>query len=196
MGARPGQYTRYHNTGGQCTLLGSYFASVLSCQLTVTTCVNLDNVKTNQKWDDIMSHSVSECGFQVPKTYQAAAHIWGLPRWWKLLLLMYKIFDMRTFGLSHQFKGPTTVKVAKTGFMRKIVKFTITGPLIWCDNPQVRMSKILYINNNNFHHLGRSQMCAGGCYVFRASQPHSGTLCPVLLLIIMMDTAISRNHLK
>ena len=25
-------------------------------------------------------HSVSECGFQVPKTYQAAAHIWGLPR--------------------------------------------------------------------------------------------------------------------
>ena len=26
------------------------------------------------------AHSVSECGFQVPKTYQAAAHIWGLPR--------------------------------------------------------------------------------------------------------------------
>ena len=26
---------------------------------------------------------------------------------------MYKIFDMRTFGLSHQIKGPTTVKVAK-----------------------------------------------------------------------------------
>ena len=25
-------------------------------------------------------HSVSECGFQVPKTYQAAAHIWGLLR--------------------------------------------------------------------------------------------------------------------
>ena len=25
-------------------------------------------------------HSVSECGFQVPKTYQAAAHIWSLPR--------------------------------------------------------------------------------------------------------------------
>ena len=83
---------------------------------------------------------------------------------------------MRTCGLSHQIKGPTTVKLAKSGFNCKIVKFTITGPLIWCDNPQVRMSKILYINNNNFHHLGRSQMCAGGCYVFRASQPHSGTL--------------------
>ena len=39
------------------------------------------------------------------------------------------------------------------------------------------MSKILYINNNNFHHLGRSQICAGGCYVFRTSKPHSGTLC-------------------
>ena len=25
-------------------------------------------------------HSVSECVFQVPKTYQAPAHIWGLPR--------------------------------------------------------------------------------------------------------------------
>ena len=60
----------------------------------------------------IMLHSVSECGFQVPKTYQAPAHIWDLPRWWKSLLLMYKIFDMRTFGLSHQIKGPTTVKLA------------------------------------------------------------------------------------
>ena len=25
-------------------------------------------------------HSVSECGFQVPKTYQAPANIWDLPR--------------------------------------------------------------------------------------------------------------------
>ena len=124
-------------------------------------------------------HSVSECGFQVPKTYQAAAHIWGLPRWWKLLLLMYKIFDMRTFGLSHQIKGPTTVKVAKTGsncINCKKANFTVVGPLIWCDNPHVRMSKILYINNNDFHNLGRSQMCAGACYVFRTSKPHSRTL--------------------
>ena len=95
---------------------------------------------------------------------------------WKSLLLMYKIFDMRTCGLSHQIKGPTTVKLAKTGLNCKIVKFTITGPLIWCDNPQVRLSKILYINNNDFHHLGRSQMCAGGCCYFRLSKPHSGTL--------------------
>ena len=89
---------------------------------------------------------------------------------------------MRTCGLSHQIKGPTTVKLAKTGLNCKIVKFTITGPLIWCDNPQVRMSKILYINNNNFHNLGRSQMCAGGCCYFRPSKPHSGTLCPELIL--------------
>ena len=25
-------------------------------------------------------HSVSECGFEIPKTYQAPAHIWDLPR--------------------------------------------------------------------------------------------------------------------
>ena len=64
------------------------------------------------------------------------------------------------------------------GIHSGINNFTVVGPLIWCDNPQVRMSKILYINinNNNFHHLGRSQMCAGGCYVFRTSKPHSGTL--------------------
>ena len=61
------------------------------------------------------THSLSECGFEIPKTYRAPAHIWDLPRWWKLLLLMYKIFDRRTFGISHQIKGPTTVKVAKTG---------------------------------------------------------------------------------
>ena len=72
-------------------------------------------------------HSVPECGFEGLKTYQAPAHIWDLPRLWKLLLLMYKIFDMRTCGLSHQIKGPTTVKLAKAGFNCKIVKFTIIG---------------------------------------------------------------------
>ena len=54
--------------------------------------------------------------------------------------------------------------------------FTVIGPIIWCDNPQVRMWKILYTNNNYFHHLGRSQMCAGACYYFSPSKPHSGTL--------------------
>ena len=139
-------------------------------------------------WNNIHTlvtvHSVSECGFQVPKTYQAAAHIWGLPRWWKLLLLMYKIFDMRTFGLSHQIKGPTTVKVAKTGsncINCKKANFTVVGPLIWCDNPKVRMSKILYIHNNDFHHLGRSQICAGAWYVFGTWKPNSETLWCALL---------------
>ena len=76
---------------------------------------------------DIMkgTHSVPECGFEGLKTYQAPAHIWDLPRWWKSLLLIYKIFHMRTFGLSHQIMGPTTVKVAKTGFHFKIASFTI-----------------------------------------------------------------------
>ena len=36
----------------------------------------------------ISIHSLSECGFEILKRHQAAAHIWGLPRWWKLLLLM------------------------------------------------------------------------------------------------------------
>ena len=78
---------------------------------------------------------------------------------------MYKIFDRRTCGLSHQIKGPTIVKLANIGSCRKIASFTIVGPLIWYDNPQVRLSKILYINNNDFHQLGRSQLCAGAWYV-------------------------------
>ena len=126
-----------------------------------------------------IAHSLSECGFEILKTYQAPAHIWELPRWCKSLLLMYKIFDMHTFGLSHQIKEPTTVKLAFLQLIQLepvLATFTVVGPLIWCDNPKVCMSKILYINNNNFHHLGRSQMCAGGCYVFRTSKPHSGTL--------------------
>ena len=45
----------------------------------------------------IRCHSLSECGFEIQKTYQAPAHIWDLPRWWKSLLLMYKIFqDLKT----------------------------------------------------------------------------------------------------
>ena len=27
-----------------------------------------------------IAHSLSECGFEILKTYQAPAHIWGLPR--------------------------------------------------------------------------------------------------------------------
>ena len=42
------------------------------------------------------------------------------------------------------------------------------------------MSKILYINNNDFHHLGRSQICAGAWYVFRISKPHSERLCIII----------------
>ena len=38
------------------------------------------------------------------------------------------------------------------------------------------MSKIFYINNNNFHHLGRPQMCAGAWCLFRISKSHSERL--------------------
>ena len=86
---------------------------------------------------------------------------------------------MRTFGLSHQIKGPTTVKLAFLQLIQLepvLATFTVVGPLIWCDNPKVRMSKILYINNNNFHHLGRPQMCAGAWCLFGISKSHSERL--------------------
>ena len=41
---------------------------------------------------------------------------------------MYKIFDMRTCGLSHQIMGHTTVKMAKSGFMRKIANLQLEVP--------------------------------------------------------------------
>ena len=50
------------------------------------------------------------------------------------------------------------------------------GPLTWYDSAQVRMWIILNINNNAFHHLGKSQICAGADHYFRSSKPHSGKL--------------------
>ena len=87
-----------------------------------------------------------------------------------------------------------------------LATFTVVGPIIWCDNPQVRMWKILYINNNYFHHLGRSQMCAGAWYVFSPSKPHSGTrwhvnyennnlLCKERLIAISIGECTTANSL-
>ena len=50
------------------------------------------------------------------------------------------------------------------------------GPLIWYDSAQVRMWIILNINYNDFHHLGKSQICAGADHYFSPSKPHSGKL--------------------
>ena len=41
---------------------------------------------------------------------------------------IYKIFHMHTCVLSHQIMGPTTVKMAKTGFMRKIANLQLEVP--------------------------------------------------------------------
>ena len=71
------------------------------------------------------AHSVPECGFEGLKCQQASGHIWDLPRSWKLLFLIFKIIHRCTFGLSHQIKGPTSVKLAKTGFYRKIVNLPL-----------------------------------------------------------------------
>ena len=43
---------------------------------------------------------------------------------------IYEIFDMRTFGLSHQIKGPTTVKLAILQLEPVFANFTVVGPLI------------------------------------------------------------------
>ena len=88
---------------------------------------------------------------------------------------------MRTCGLSHQIKGPVIVNLTILQLKPVLANFTVVGPLIWCDNPQVRLSKILYINNYDFHHLGRAQMCAGTCCYFRTSKPHSGTLWHIII---------------
>ena len=63
--------------------------------------------------------------------------------------------------------------------------FTIVGPLIWCDNPQVRLWMISNINNNDFHHLGKSQICAGADHYFSPSKPHSGKLCMVSMMCVV-----------
>ena len=65
--------------------------------------------------------------------------------------------------------------------------FTIVGPLIWCDNPQVRLWMISNINNNDFHHLGKSQICAGADHYFSPSKPHSGKLWGALSLISFVN---------
>ena len=76
---------------------------------------------------------------------------------------------MRTCGLSHQIMGRTTVKMAKTGFMRKIANLQL-------DVPYFDMKNLRYINYH-FYHTGKSQVLAGARYYFRPSKPHSGTLC-------------------
>ena len=88
--------------------------------------------------------------------------------------MISKIFHVCTCALSKY--GTSNCKLAIFLMKPVLATFTVVGPIIWCDNPQVRMWKILYINNNDFHHLGRSQMCAGAWYVFSPSKPHSGTL--------------------
>ena len=65
--------------------------------------------------------------------------------------------------------------------MQENSHFTLTGPLIWCDNLQVRLWMILNINYNVSHYMGMSQMCAGADPYFRSSKPHSRKLCIVTL---------------
>ena len=76
------------------------------------------------------THSVPECGFESLKTQQPPAHICDLPRLWKSLLLMYKIFDMRTCRLSHQIKGPVIVNLTILQLKPVLANFTVVGPLI------------------------------------------------------------------
>ena len=75
---------------------------------------------------------------------------------------------MRTCGLSHQIMGPITVKMAKTGFMRKIANLQLEVPYFdMIVHTQVHMLKILDINYNHFYHTGKFQvLSSGACYYF------------------------------
>ena len=61
-------------------------------------------------------------------------------------------------------------------------QFTVGGPLIWYDDPQVRLWMILNINYNDSHHMGMSQMWTGVFDYFRPSKPHSGKLWLVFVI--------------
>ena len=56
------------------------------------------------------------------------------------------------------------------------------------------MGIILYINNNDFHHLGRYQMCAGAGDYFSPSKPHSGTLWRVKVEIFPAAEAADEDN--
>ena len=48
-------------------------------------------------------------------------------------VIIIEIFDRHTFGLSHQIKGPTTVKLAFLQLIQLepvLATFTVVGPLI------------------------------------------------------------------
>ena len=68
--------------------------------------------------------------------------------------------------------------------MQENSHFTLTGPLIWCDNLQVRLWMILNINYNVSHYMGMSQMCAGAGNNFRPSKPHSWKLWNVMFTFV------------
>ena len=60
--------------------------------------------------------------------------------------------------------------------MQENSQFTLTGPLIWCDNLQVRLWMIFNTIKNDSHHMGMSQICTIAGDYFRPSKPHSGKL--------------------
>ena len=82
--------------------------------------------------------------------------------------------------------------------MQENTHFTLTGPIIWCDNLQVRLWMILNINYNVSHHMGMSQMCTGADHYFRSSKPHSGKLWYVLFMsaVIGSFSQVSSCHVQ
>ena len=78
---------------------------------------------------------------------------------------------MRTCGLSHQIMGPTTVKMAKTGFMGKIAKLQLEVPYFDMIVQKCACEKSIIIT-----FITQAQVLAGGWCYFNPSKPHSGTL--------------------
>ena len=111
----------FHN----CSTCNCNYPAQASFDITCNQLAEVVLANTLKSW-----HSVPEWGFDGRKTYQAPAHIWDLPRWWKWLYLILKRIYIKLMDLQQ-----------------------------------------------DFHYLGRSQMCAGAWYVFSPSKLHSGTLC-------------------
>ena len=55
--------------------------------------------------------------------------------------------------------------------------FTVIGPLFWCDILKVRLWFHWNINYNDFHHLGKSQICAEVCWHLRVSEKVHCVIC-------------------
>ena len=95
------------------------------------------------------------------------------------------IFDIQNYSQAHLWvitsnKRTYNCKIGWNWHMQGNSQFTLTGPLIRCDNLQVRLWMIFNTIKNDSHHMGMSQICTIAGDYFRPSKPHLGKLCCVM----------------